>query len=128
MSVQVEWDNEARTIILWTFVGRWTWGEYDEAREQAIAMIQTGDQPVDFLYDVRQMSIIPADLITRFKARYLDRPKSARLYLVVGTDEYLQILWNTFTRLPYASHLKVHYFDTLEEARQFSEQHKSETE
>jgi hypothetical protein len=127
MSIQVEWDNEAKTIVLWTFDGRWTWGEYDEALDQALKLLSSVKHPVDFLYDVRHMSIIPADVITRFKAKYLAIPKDARLFLVVGVDPYLQLLWDTFTELPYARHLKARYFDTLEAARHFSQSYKPES-
>ncbi len=127
MSVHVEWDNEAKTIVLWTFDGRWTWGEYDEALTKALTLLSNVNHPVDFLYDVRQMGMIPPDVITRFKSKYLAIPKGARLFLAVGVDQYLQLLWDTFTMLPYARHLKMHYFETLEDARQFSQDYKPES-
>ena len=127
MGVYVEWDNEARTIILWTLDGRWTWGEYDEALERAHKMVNSVSHPVDFIYDTTKMSIIPSDLITRFKNKYLAIPKEARLFLVVGADSYLQLLWDSFTRLPYASHLKAYYFETLEAARQFSQSYQPDS-
>ncbi len=126
MSIHVNWDNADETILLWTFVGRWTWGEYDDAFKQANAMLDAVDHGVDFLYDVREMSILPPDLITQFKLRYLTKHANTRQFLVVGVDNYLQLLWNTFTNLPYARHLRVLYFDSLDEAREFSQQRPGE--
>lgn len=119
MSIHVTWDNSEETILLWTFIGRWTWGEYDDALNQAAEMLDNVNHGVDFIYDAREMSILPPDLITQFKRRYLNKHRNTRQFLVVGVDSYLQLLWNTFTTLPYARHLRVLYFDTLDEARDF---------
>ena len=35
-------------------------------------------------------------------------------------DDDLQLFWNIFTDLPYASNLKAHYFETLDAASEFS--------
>lgn len=117
MSVHVQWDSEEQTIIVWSFVGRWTWGEYDDALSAAATMLESVDYKVDYIFDVRHMSILPPDLVTRFKAKYLIPPEKARYFVAVGVDHYLQLVWNTFTDLPYARHLKVAYADTFEEAR-----------
>ena len=120
MSVHVEWDNEERTTILWSFVGRWTWGEFDEAIKTMTDMLDLVNHPVDAIGDVRQMSILPPDLVSRFKANYLDKNEKVRFLLLVGMEPDLQLFWNTFTDLPYARQLKAHYFETLDEAREFS--------
>ena len=120
MSVHVEWDNEERTAILWSFVGRWTWGEFDDARKTMSEMLDLVDHPVDTICDVRQMSILPPDLVSRFKANYLHKSEKVRFLIFVGMEADLQLFWNTFTDLPYARQLKAYYFETLEEAREFS--------
>lgn len=123
MSINVKWDNAEQTIILWTFIGRWSWGEYDSALTEATTLLDSVKHHVDFLYDLREMSILPPDLITQFKTRYLKKHPNTRLFLVVGIDSYLQLLWNTFTALPYARHLRARYFDSLDDARLFSKKY-----
>jgi len=120
MSVHVEWDNEERTRILWSFVGRWTWGEFDEAVKVVIGMVANVEHPVDLLIDVRQMSILPPDIVKHVKTRYLSKPKKMGRLIAVGVDNNLQLFWNIFTDLPYAQSLKLIYFETLEEARAFA--------
>ena len=117
MSVHVKWDNEEHTIILWSFVGRWTWGEYEDALNVVSTMLSSVDYLVDYIYDVRHMSILPPDVVTRFKGKYLKQPQNAGRFVAVGVDHNLRLVWNTFTDLPYARHLKVEYADTPEEAR-----------
>jgi hypothetical protein len=120
MSVHVEWDDEERTRILWSFVGRWTWGEFDDALKTVKAMVDSVDHAIDMLCDVSQMSILPPDMISRFKSNYLKKSEKIRLILFIGMDTDLQLFWNTFTDLPYARQLKAYYFETPEEARAFS--------
>jgi hypothetical protein len=122
MSVHVEWDNPDKRAIRWTYVGRWTWGEFDDALKAANALLETVDHPVDYLVDVRQMGILPPDVVKRVKAEYLEQPEKVRYLLAVGFDVNLRLWWDTFTDLPYAHHLKLNYFETLDEARAYSEQ------
>ena len=67
MSVHVEWDNEERTTILWSFVGRWTWGEFDAAVEQTLAFVSAVDHKVDVIFDLRKGGFPPRDALWRFK-------------------------------------------------------------
>lgn len=118
MSVHVAWDSDDHTIIVWSFVGRWTWGEYEDALKAAYAMLDEAGAKVDYIYDVRQMSILPPDVVTRFKTKYLKLHPNTGRFVAVGVDNNLRLVWNTFTDLPYAHHLRVEYADTLEEARE----------
>lgn len=122
MSVHVEWDNPDKTAIRWTFVGRWTWGEYDDALKIALSLLESANHPTDYIVDVRQMGILPPDVVKRVKAQYLQQPEKLRYLIAVGFDANLRLFWDTFTDLPYARHLKMNYFETLEEARDFSRQ------
>jgi hypothetical protein len=119
MSVHIEWDNEAHSAALWSFIGRWTWGEFDDAVATLSAMYDTVNHPVDLICDMRQMSILPPDIVSRFKSNYLKRMGKTRDLVLVGMDEDLRLFWDTFTDLPYARQLKAHYFDTLEDARAY---------
>jgi hypothetical protein len=122
MSVHVEWDSPEKTAIRWTFVGRWTWGEYDDGLKVAHSLLETVDHPVDYIVDVSKMGILPPDVVKRVKANYLVQPGNLRYLLAVGFDPNLRLFWDTFTDLPYARHLKLDYFETLDDARAYSRQ------
>ena len=126
MSVHIEWDNEERTTILWSFLGRWTWGEFDDTVKTMTAMADSAAHSVDLIIDVGQMSILPADIVTHVKLKYLEKSKNIGRMIAVGVDSHLQLFWNTFTELPYARHLKLTFFDTLEEARAYLALHRND--
>ncbi len=120
MSVHVEWDSDGKAAVHWSFLGRWTWGEVDDACKIVATLLDQVDQPVDLILDVRRMSILPPDVITRVKSQYLELPPKLDRLLVVGADANLRLFWDTFTELPYAAHLRARYFDSFEEAGQFA--------
>jgi hypothetical protein len=119
MSVHLDWANQEKTAILCSLVGRWTWGEIDDALKAGGSLLESVDHAVDVICDVTRMSILPPDVISRVKSHYLGlSPKFGRL-IIVGADANLRLFWDTFTSLPYAARLKAEYFDTLDEAQQF---------
>ena len=75
MSVHVEWDNEEQTIILWSFVGRWTWGEFDRRLKSLSDMLDSGRASCRFDLDVRQMSILPPDMVTRASSQLSEKSR-----------------------------------------------------
>lgn len=119
MSVHVEWDSEDKTAIVWSFLGRWTWGEVDDAGRNVAALLDQVNHTVDLILDVSHMSILPPDVITRVKSHYLEKPPKVARLILVGADANLRLFWDTFTELPYAAHYRAHYCETLAEARQF---------
>lgn len=121
MAVHIEWDSDAQRAIIWTLIGRWTWDEYASAWSEMTQMLETAaDKKPDLIFDVRRMTMLPADVITRMKQDYLNIPPAAGRLLAVGVDSHLQLFWNTFTDLPYAGHLKMIYFETMDEALEFA--------
>ena len=41
-SIEVFWDNDAKSIIYTVFEGRWTWGDFYAADRQVIEMEKAG--------------------------------------------------------------------------------------
>ena len=125
MAVTVQWDDDtAKYAIVWTLVGRWTWFEFGQAWRQMIPMLDEADGKVDFIFDVRRMSMLPPDVTTKLKQDYLKAPSKVGRLLAVGVDDDLQLFWNMFTDLPYAKHMRMRYFETLEEASGYVRAHR----
>jgi hypothetical protein len=67
MSIEVSWDNEAKTIIQYIYEGRWTLQEYDVARVQAAKLEESVTHRVDVIVDVRKSSLVPNGTLSRGK-------------------------------------------------------------
>lgn len=125
MAVTVQWDDEtAKNALVWTLVGRWTWFEFGQAWRDMTVMLDEVDGKVCLIFDVRRMSMLPPDITTKLKQDYLKPPPKAGRLLAVGVDADLQLFWNMFTDLPYAKHMRMRYFETLEEASEYARTHR----
>lgn len=118
MSISVQWDDDAHTIILWTFDGRLTWDDFDRASAATSAMYATVDHLVDMIYDIRKATLIPANVVAYFRREFPAKHPSTGLYVIVGADGFIQLLWTTFTTL-ISPHLKAHFCPTPDAARAF---------
>ncbi len=70
MGFNVSWDNEAkdRFVLRYTVTGRWTWDEFDAARDQARQLADSVDQAViDSIIDLRQGSLFPQNALSHFR-------------------------------------------------------------
>ena len=65
MGIEVNWDNEAKTIIRYIYDGRWTWEELDLARDAAAKLEAAVDYRVNVIVDVQNSKLLPNGTISR---------------------------------------------------------------
>lgn len=53
MALAVYWDNVEQTILCQSFVGTWTWEEYDRMVKQTYTTIRSVDYTVHVMADIR---------------------------------------------------------------------------
>ena len=99
MPVNIEWDNEAKTIIRMELVGNWTWDEAYRGAQQGYAMLETVDHEVGVLMDLRNSKAIPSNAITHARIMIKQRHPRTGLTVFVGTTTFFTALWNVFSRL-----------------------------
>ncbi len=121
MSVNVQWRDTENTILVLTFQGRWYWKELDAAIKTLMELAQPTTKPFDLLVDITQSSLYEPNAIEYVRANYINVAlPNLRIMMCIGADYYTQVLWKVFTDLPIARHLALHFFDTLDEALEFS--------
>src|SRR3954464_1167446 len=76
MSIEVNWDNEEKTIIQYVYEGRWTLQDFDDARAKAAKLEETVTHRVDVIIDVRKSSLVPTGTISRGKQVMTTTPSS----------------------------------------------------
>ena len=60
MPVSISWDDEAKTIIRWDYVGKWTWAEVERASEEALALMNSAAYPICLIHDFSHSAGLPA--------------------------------------------------------------------
>jgi hypothetical protein len=118
MSITVEWDNDAKTVIRFTYVGQWDLKQFYDTTEQSNALMASVDHKVDVILDVRKSSLIPKNFVSTMRTiRFKTHPHTGSLVLV-GGNMFMRTLTNALTG--FLGKSQQHPFtmtETLEEAR-----------
>ena len=99
MAIFIDWANEDRTIISYTFMGSTSWDEVYHALDVGEQRIQDRANPVDVLVDIRQAETLHAGVLlnqsTRLHAQNLvTRVQSmSGQIVVVGAEPILRSIY-----------------------------------
>ncbi len=99
MSITVEWDNDEKTIIRYTYTNRWTWDEFYAAQAQQNRMQETVSRRVNVLVDARNIQTLPDDFLTHLKRVMTERHPQTGLTVIVSSSGFLRSLFNLASRL-----------------------------
>lgn len=100
MTITVQWDDEARTIVRWVFDGKWTWDEYNQAMIESNERVRGVTHPVDAIMDLTHSNMLPANVLSNTHAAHDEiQPKNIRWIYIVSHQALLKALINIFARL-----------------------------
>lgn len=100
MTITVQWDDEAKTIVRWVFDGKWTWDEYNRAMTESNERVRDVDHFVDAIMDLSHSNMLPSNVLSNtHAARDEIQPKNIRWIYIVSHQALLKALINIFTRL-----------------------------
>lgn len=118
MTIQVEWDNEAKTIIRHDFDGLWTWGEFQELCRATRAMVTSVPHPVHIISNMRQ-AIMPRGqgMMGNMRRAMLAAPPN-RGIIVVVVNPFLKSLLSLFMSFDPEMTEIIYSAESVEEARQ----------
>ncbi len=124
MHIQVEWDNEEKTIIRYTFRPGWDWNELITAFQQVDALMDIVDHKVDTILDFTLTSLMfPKDALS-FSRRALENPRHPNINntVVVGNRFVKSLADVVFSIAPKsAKRWNLQVAQTMEEAYELLE-------
>jgi len=95
MSIDVDWDNDDKTVIHVTFPPEWTWGEFFELDQRTVEMLDTVKHRVLFLADVSQTTQLPTGLNLSIIRQVIDfRHDNSDLLVIVGMNTMIRALFD----------------------------------
>lgn len=125
MSIELKWEDEAKTILRHTYKGAWTVEEFYRAVDESRALLLEVGHPVDLIIDMREGPNPPRGIAPAYQ--YADRkvPPNQRLIVMVDPSEYMR----TFNRVvegiaPRASQNR-HVVETIEDAHELIEAYRA---
>lgn len=99
MGIQVRWDNDEKTVICYSFEGRWTWDELHDAIAESRRLLDAVDYKVNTIADMRQSTILPPSLLSNARAIMSGSHPNEGFTVVVGSNKLVQIMYDMTKRV-----------------------------
>lgn len=125
MSIQVMWDDDARTIIRLEYAEQWTWDEVTAALAEEIALLHSVEHDVCIIHDLRQSSGLPDGALTRARQLTTGLPANRDISVVVHGGALIETVVSIFGKINRAQSSRYRTAPTLEQARALIAQHRS---
>ncbi|MBI1256348.1 MAG: hypothetical protein GC204_02650 [Chloroflexi bacterium] len=122
MPITITWDNEAKTIIHWRYIGKWTWEEATSVFDDTTRMMSEVQHPVSLIHDLSLSNTIPARALSNAQRFTSALPENWNISVIVDPSGFGASLLNIFAKL--YQKLGAHYrvAPNLHEARRIIEQ------
>lgn len=117
MGIVVAWDDIDRSIIRMDFRGKWTWGEFQTARQQVRTLMESVNNPVYFIVDFSGGFPPPPDTLRIVYRSMLDRPRNASTTVIVSQSSFVETLYDIFGKAFPALGERLRLARSIEEAR-----------
>ena len=120
MRVTVDWDDEAKTIIRYTYAEGWTWADYEVAVKAAYQLTQAVNPPMlDVIADFSGASLVPQNLIANFQ-RSLNSPYTIEfgVTILVTPGLFMKRMIEMYGKINKQGGSRIRLTKTIDEARQ----------
>jgi hypothetical protein len=115
MPITVSWDNEEKTIVRQTYIGKWTWDEFYAAGEEFAVLAGTVTHTVHLLIDMRQAGPLPGGALSHIGAMNRLPPNMGRI-VAVGVGSFVMKMFNVAAAVRPAIKERILIVATLDEA------------
>lgn len=117
MNIDIEWDNDEKTIIRYDYGKNWTWDDFRNAVDTSNKMFAEVEHTVDLIANFEQGTAPPMGALGRFKYAQETMPKNGGTIVVVGGGFFISTLVSAFSRIYKAMSHNLMVADSLDEAR-----------
>jgi hypothetical protein len=117
MGIQVEWDNDDKTVVRWDVSGVWTWTEFYTAQDESNRLIRSVDHTVDIIGNLLGSAGLPANTLTAYRQGLKRSAANRGVIVFVVSSTFLKAMVATFRRINKPLANKVLAASTVEEAR-----------
>lgn len=119
MGISVFWDNEDHSIICQSFVGTWTWIEYDDSITQIFEMIRAENHVVHIIADIRHTAPQLNGPAWKSYTRALrNMPVNTGLLIACGKGYFTTTFFLQLAQTFHQAATRTQHVQTLEEAYQ----------
>jgi hypothetical protein len=119
MGIHFTWDDLARQdILLFVIQTPWTWQEYDDAADEAFALLAQQQQPVANIVDATQAGKLPpGNPLPHLRHVYRLMPNNMTASVVVGASPTVRLFINVLGGIYPRAKSLAYFAATIQEAR-----------
>ena len=117
MPIDVNWDDDAQTVIRYEFWSPWTWNEYRQAIDRAWELAGSVSHPTDTITDMSASRLLPEGLFRNVKQSVVEIPESTQTVVLVGGGLFVETMLNVIKSVYRNAASKFFVVETVEEAR-----------
>ncbi len=105
MAVEINWDDDQRTIVRMKLIGRWGWEDAYEGSKQGYDLLDSVDHVVNVIIDMRQSTGLPLLAMTHARNMIAKRHPRTGMTVFLGVNSLFLTLWKAFAKsYPQVSH------------------------
>jgi hypothetical protein len=98
--ITVSWDEDVPHILVYRFVGQWTWAQYLEAFQVELALVKAANPTrYDVIADVTQSGRLPLSGAFHIKNTFEQSPNSMGILVVVTKNGLMRAFADACMRL-----------------------------
>lgn len=98
MPISVRFEDDDH-IVVWEFVGKWTWEDYYDQRDDVNNKIEATPHTVDMIVDMTNGSLLPQSVLTHAGSAARKAPTNIGKIIIVGPSAFLRTFFNFFKRM-----------------------------
>lgn len=122
MPIELYWDDDAQTVLLAEFEGRWTWDDLHDVLDKIKKVVQKTNAELSAIIDLRKGVSLPTSLLDPVTYEQAQRvlslaPNGTGPVVVVGVHPLLQTIFDQLRQLDPAAVVNVRFAETMKAAR-----------
>jgi hypothetical protein len=117
MSIDLIWDNEARTILRYDYHPGWTLEDFDRAEHRLHGLLAEVPHEIDVIALFLPSSDPPVGSLSRFKRIQDEMPAQVGVVVVINSSPFVALLLSVFLRVYRQYAHRLWLADSLEDAR-----------
>ena len=125
MGIQVNWDNDEKTVLCHVYDGVWTVTDFYVAVDKSRQLLLSVGHPVDLIIDMRTAAKPPLAVLPAYQ--YADRqaPANQRRVILVKTGKVMKAFNRVAGRIAPKAFGNRYLMDDLEQARRLLSQYQT---
>jgi hypothetical protein len=126
MGIQLNWENDERTVLCHVYDGVWTVNDFYIAMDESRHLLLSVEHPVDLIIDMRTAAGPPPAVLPAYKYADKQVPPNQRLIVMIKTGGMMKAFNRMVGRIAPKVTKNRYVVDDLEKARHLLTQYQAQ--